>query len=79
MSTKKILCVDDSVNLLNSLKELFESELNAVEVITARDDVEGLYLARKEQPNLIILDVNLPDMKGDEVLRHLKKHPARKG
>ncbi len=35
----------------------------------------GLDLARKDRPGLILLDVQLPDMKGDEVLRRLRADP----
>jgi CheY-like chemotaxis protein len=72
---KKILCVDDSVNLLQVLKKRFELELDGVEVITAENGKEGLELARSEAPDLIFLDINMPGMNGDEVLKELK-HPS---
>ncbi len=74
MAKKKILCIDDSVNLLQALKRRFEFDIPDVEVLITDNGEDGLNLARKERPALIILDVNMPEMSGEEVLRQLK-HP----
>ena len=71
---KKILCIDDSANLLQTLTKRFEIEIKDVKIYGAESGRSGLQIARTESPDLIILDINLPDLDGYEVLRQLK-HP----
>lgn len=73
---KKILCIDDSVNLLQILKKRFELEIPDVKVLSANNGVTGLEIARTEMPDLIILDITMPTMDGYEVLQRLKKSQA---
>ena len=67
---KKILVVEDEVEI----NELVCSRLmmNGFEVISAQDGLEGLDMARKEKPDLIILDVMMPKLNGYHVCRMLK-------
>jgi len=67
---KKILVVDDEADLVETLT--FRLEANDYEVITAFDGQEGLDKARKENPDIIILDLMLPKMDGYKVCRMLK-------
>lgn len=67
---KKILVVDDEPDLLKVL--LFRLEKTGYEVFGAVDGQEALGLARKIIPDLIILDVYLPVINGDEVAKILK-------
>ena len=69
---KKILCSDDSVNLLRVLKKRFELEIVDTVVMTADTGEKGIRIAREELPSVILLDITMPDMSGDEVLRELK-------
>ncbi len=46
-----------------------------MEFLHAAHPAEGLALARERQPDLILLDIQLPDMDGFEVLRHLRADP----
>ena len=67
---KKILVVDDELDMLMVIKLRLES--SGYEVITATDGLEGLNVARKARPDLIVLDVMLPKMNGYKVSRFLK-------
>lgn len=71
---RKVLVVDDSLMLLSFVKEIL-SEAN-YQVTTAATAEEGLVFAKQDVPDLVLLDYVLPDMKGDEVSRHLSQTPA---
>jgi DNA-binding response OmpR family regulator len=70
---RKVLVIDDSLMLLSFVKEIL-AEAN-YRVVTAATAEEGLVSAASDVPDLILLDYVLPDMKGDEVSRHLSKDP----
>jgi two-component system, OmpR family, alkaline phosphatase synthesis response regulator PhoP len=67
---KKILLVDDEADIVSSIKARLEA--NNYEVIVAVDGQQALELARKEIPDLIILDLMLPKIDGYRVCRLLK-------
>lgn len=67
---KKILVVDDNVSTLELLTVVLEKE--KFQVVTAFDGWSGLEKARKEKPDLILLDVYMPEMDGETALRALK-------
>jgi two-component system OmpR family response regulator len=67
----KILIVEDDRNLLDTLKYNLRKE--GYEVVTAADGAEALDVARRERPDLIILDIMLPKMSGLDVCRVLRK------
>ncbi len=64
---KKILVVDDKLELRTLLKSYLTQE--GFDVFTANDGQEALYIARHEKPNLIILDLMMPEMSGYEFMR----------
>jgi signal transduction histidine kinase len=66
----KLLVVDDNPVVLLSISELLRSA--GYEVFEARNGTEGLRLARENAPDLILLDVVLPDISGVELCRHIK-------
>lgn len=72
----KILIVEDDSFLLNMYATKFEME--GFEVIMAEDGEKGLRLAKKELPNMILLDILLPKMNGFEVLKALKEDDETK-
>ncbi len=73
--TTRILIVEDEPAMVAGLRDNFEYE--GYEVISANDGVEGLGLAIKENPDLVVLDVMMPRMSGLDVCKQLKaRRPA---
>ena len=68
---------DDPVNVL--LMEQYVALCADVQLLVARDGTSGLDLARRWMPNLILLDMQLPDMSGLDVLDRLRADPATSG
>lgn len=71
MNKKRIFIVDDETQIVDMLKMRLEA--NGYEVITACDGQEAFEKAKKENPDLIILDLMLPKMDGYKVCGLLKK------
>jgi CheY-like chemotaxis protein len=69
--TKKILIVEDEIALINVLSDKLTNE--GYDVIKAMDGKEGLRVAISDQPDLILLDINLPVMDGITMLKELRK------
>jgi two-component system OmpR family response regulator len=67
----KILIVEDDPNLLEALKYNVRKEGH--DVVSAVDGVQALEVARRDKPDLILLDIMLPKMSGFEVCRILRK------
>jgi signal transduction histidine kinase/CheY-like chemotaxis protein len=68
---------DDPVNVL--LMEQYVALCADVQLLVARDGTAGLDLARRWMPDLILLDMQLPDMSGLDVLDRLRADPATRG
>jgi CheY-like chemotaxis protein len=68
---KKILVVDDDPNLVTYLKALLED--NGYEVIAAKDGDEGLEKTKNEKPDVITLDLLMPEKTGIKMFRELRK------
>src|SRR5918911_231357 len=69
-----LLIEDNQANV--ALMESILAQRPDVTLLTALQGRLGMDLARRHRPHLILLDVHLPDMRGDEVLRRLKDDPA---
>jgi DNA-binding response OmpR family regulator len=67
----KLLIVEDERTILNALSLKFEKE--NFKVSTARNGEEGLKMALKTKPDLILLDIVMPVMDGMTMLKHLRK------
>jgi DNA-binding response OmpR family regulator len=72
----KILVVDDEPNIVQTLQDRLE--MNEYIVVTASNGKEGLNVALKENPDIILLDVIMPIMDGHEMLEALRRHPDGK-
>jgi two-component system alkaline phosphatase synthesis response regulator PhoP len=70
----RILLVDDDEKMLSSLQSLFESE--GFNVVCATSGREGIEIARRFQPHLILLDVIMPGMDGVETCQELRQLPT---
>ena len=74
MKTPKILIVEDNFDNSQLVQLLLERE--KFEVLSAINGKEGLAVARKEHPDLIVLDLDMPVMSGWDMLQQLKADPA---
>jgi len=70
----KVLYIEDNQHNRMLVKRVLEAE--EFQVIEAKNGVEGIEQAEKQQPDLIIVDINLPDIDGYEVTRRLRKVPG---
>ena len=68
---KTILVVDDEKRILSLLKAYLEQQ--SFRVTTALNGKEAIYIARQEKPDLIILDIMMPEMDGYEFMRQHRK------
>lgn len=77
MEDKKVLIVEDDEFLLQMYST--KLDLEGFKVLEAMNGLQGLKVAQKELPDLILLDLNLPEMSGFEVLANLKRDDNTKG
>lgn len=71
---KTIAIIDDDVHIGDALAEILENEGYAV--TRAYSGTEALYLLSQSKPDLILLDLMLPGLSGEEVLPHIKNIPV---
>ena len=76
MHTKKILLVDDVKFFLELQKSFLKR--TSCEIFTASNGKEGVELAIKERPDLILMDLYMPEMNGDEACKAIKSDPDLK-
>lgn len=74
----RVLYVDDNASNVKLLRAVM-SFRPEIELLTAGAGYEGLEAARREIPDLVLLDLNLPDIRGDEVLDRLRADPLTAG
>jgi DNA-binding response OmpR family regulator len=71
---KKILAVDDESDVLLILKTALISE--GFQVFTATNGPDAINLARENTPDLMVLDMMMPEMNGFETLKQIREFPA---
>lgn len=74
----KLLYIEDNLSNLQLIEAIIRDEPH-YELISAMQGQIGLDLARLHHPDLILLDLHLPDLPGDQVLERLKAQPATAG
>lgn len=72
MPAKKILVVDDEKKIVDIVKAYLEKE--GYQVVVAYDGISALELAKSQSPDLIVLDLMLPEISGWDVCRQLRKN-----
>jgi DNA-binding response OmpR family regulator len=71
---KTILCIEDQAGMIDLMRFILERE--GFRFVEAQGGEEGLRLIREEQPDLVLLDLMMPDVDGWEVYRQIKADPA---
>lgn len=70
----KVLVVDDEPNILMSLEFLMRK--SGYEVFIARNGAEALQLVHEQRPQVLVLDIMMPEVDGYEVCQAIKTNPA---
>ena len=73
----RILCVEDNPQNMRLVRKILTTA--GYEVFEAVDGISGIELAERERPNLILMDVNLPDIDGLEATARLKQQETFAG
>ena len=68
----KLLVIDDDAHLRESLAEVLE--LDGFECLQAGAAAEGIATAKKHNPKVVIMDIQLPDSSGFQICQELRKH-----
>ncbi|MFC1707729.1 response regulator [Planctomycetota bacterium] len=68
---KKVIVIDDDLNVLRFLTVLLED--HGYDTITAKDGVEGLEKTQAERPDLILLDITMPEKSGVRYYRDVRE------
>ena len=74
MSGKHILIIDDDIHIGDVLKEILDRE--GYRVSRAYSGTEALFVLSQSKPDLVLLDLMLPGLNGEEVLPHIKGLPV---
>ena len=78
MDEGKVLIVDDNSTGRELLRDMIELD-GDFEILTAANGVEALEVARRERPDLILMDLHMPAMDGYETTENLKKDAQTAG
>ncbi|MBE9504481.1 MAG: response regulator [Proteobacteria bacterium] len=74
MERKRILLVDDDDDYREKVSDLLFKRLTC-DIIEAKDGIEAIKLIKKAQPDLVLLDLSMPEMDGDECCSIVKADP----
>ena len=73
MNTLNIVLVDDHVLVRDGIKALLEEEQGLTVIDEASNGLEALTVLKKQQPNILIIDIRMPKMNGIELVKEVKK------
>jgi len=69
----KVVVIDDSPEIIEVVSLCFQLRWNGAQVLPAGDGAQGLELIETEYPDIVILDIGLPDMNGFQVLQEIRR------
>ena len=69
----KVIIIEDEKIIIDAINVAFEFRWPGVDLKAARTGKEGIDVVKKEQPDIVILDINLPDISGFNVLKEIRK------
>jgi two-component system response regulator VicR len=72
--SKRVVCIEDEPEMIDLVRLILGRK--GFEVIGANGGIEGLEVVKAEKPDLVLLDLMMPDMDGWEVYQQLKADPA---
>jgi CheY-like chemotaxis protein len=75
VNMKAILVVDDDYTIRSGIKTIMACLFPAINVLEAANGQEGVIIAQNEQPDMILLDENMPVMSGYETAKTLRQLP----
>jgi DNA-binding response OmpR family regulator len=73
-ATKRVVCIEDEPEMIDLVRLILGRK--GFSVIGANGGVEGLEAVRREKPDLVLLDLMMPDMDGWEVYQQIKADPV---
>jgi DNA-binding response OmpR family regulator len=69
----KVVVIDDAPDIVEVVSLCFQLRWSGTDVVPAYNGVKGLELVETESPDIVILDINLPDMDGFQVIREVRR------
>jgi DNA-binding response OmpR family regulator len=69
----KVAIIEDDFSIINAVNVAFEFRWPDVCVVSATNGKDGILLVKKESPDVVILDINLPDISGFDVLKGIRE------
>jgi DNA-binding response OmpR family regulator len=69
----KVVVIDDAPDIVEVVSLCFQLRWSGTDVLPAYDGTKGLELVEIESPDIVILDINLPDMDGFQVIREIRR------
>ena len=69
----KVLVIEDEKSIIDAIKVAFEFRWPSVELIGSTTGKKGVHLVKAESPDIVILDLNLPDISGFNVLKEIRE------
>lgn len=70
---KKILCIEDNESNIKLIRKIIEKYFNNVNMISTHHGYMGMDIIENHKFDLILLDLNLPDVRGEQIIKHIRE------